>query len=126
MPITSHINKSKDLTIFTATDTLIFDEAMSEIKNFYDGDHPTQYVLWDLSKITENLITLEQMDKIVAFQPIVEREKRESGKTAILLQDGLHWKLARALAKENNRLEAKHSVLVFSSEDAAYKWLDES
>ena len=38
MQITKQIDKSKDLTVFTAKGVLTFDDAMSVVKAFYDGD----------------------------------------------------------------------------------------
>jgi hypothetical protein len=44
MPIKVHIDKSKDLTVFTAKGVLSFDDAMPVVKAFYDGD-PTRHVI---------------------------------------------------------------------------------
>ena len=38
MQITAQIDKSKDLKVFMAKGVLTFDDAMSVVKAFYDGD----------------------------------------------------------------------------------------
>jgi hypothetical protein len=38
MQITAQIDKSKDLKVFMAKGVLTFDDAMSVVKGFYDGD----------------------------------------------------------------------------------------
>jgi len=123
MPITTHIDKSEDITTFIVTGVLSYDEVMTVVEGFYTGE-PTKYVLWNLIEATENQLSPEQINNVISFQPRFKR-KRESGKTAIIAQDGLLWGLSRRLAIESNKLEARYTVLVFNSEHAAYRWLDE-
>ena len=123
MPTTTHINISKDLTAFKVKGILSFEEVMSNIKDFYDRD-PTKNVLWDLLDVSENLITLEQMEKIISFPPRFKGEG-QSGKTAIVAQNSFLMGLANVLGMENNLLKAPYTVMVFNSLDSAYKWFDE-
>ena len=60
MPITSHIDRSKNLTIFKVTGILSFDMAFPGIEAFYDGD-PTRPVLWELIDTTDIHITSEEV-----------------------------------------------------------------
>ena len=123
MPITTHIDKSKDLTIFTVKGLLVFDEVMRTAQEFYDGS-PTKNVLCDLSKTRKSLLTIKQLDQIVSFQPRFEGE-REPGKSAIVVQDNFISGLSNVLGTQNNMSGAAYTVMVFSSKDTAYKWLDE-
>ncbi len=109
MSITTHLDKTIDLTVFTITGVLAFDEVMSTVKDFYDGD-PTKHVLWDLLEVTENLIPLEQAEKIVTFQPRFEG-KRELGKTAIVAQDQFLYGISNVLGTQNNLLETSSTVM---------------
>jgi len=62
MPIKVPIDKSKDLTVFTAKGVLSFDDAMPVVKAFYDGD-PTRHVIWDTTDTTEVQLTAEEVKK---------------------------------------------------------------
>ena len=96
---------------------------MSNIKDFYDGD-PTKNVLWDLLDVSKNLITLEQMEKIIIFPPRLKNEG-QSGKTALVAQNSFLMGLANVLGMENNLIEAPYTVMVFNSLDSAYNWFEE-
>jgi len=123
MPIKTTIDKSKDLTTFVVTGVLTYEKVMAAVEAFYAGE-TTKHVLWDLTETKENQLSLEQMDEVISFQPRFEGN-RESGKTAIVAQDSLLWGLSRTIAKESNRLDALYTVMVFSTEGAAYPWFDE-
>jgi hypothetical protein len=123
MPITSHIDKAKDLTVFTVTDVLSFDKVMPVIKTFYDGD-PTKHVLWDLIDTTDVQITSEEVETIVNFGPRYEG-KRASGKTAFVAQKDIFFGLSRMFEIQSSIRKAPYPIMVFRSRDEAYQWLDE-
>ncbi len=123
MPITSHIDKAKDLTVFTATGVLSFDKVLPVVKAFYDGD-PTKHVLWDLIDITDVQLTSEEVEAIANFRPRYEGQ-RASGKTAFVAQKDILFGLSRMFEIRSSVGEAPHSIMVFRSIDEAYKWLDE-
>jgi len=124
MPITSRIDKNRDLTIFIVTGRLSYDEVMTEVEAFYKGE-TTKHVLWDFLKTTERQITVEQAEKILSLKQRYEGESG-SGKTAVVAHERFFYGLSRTFAMQSNLLKARYTVMVFSSRDTAYKWFDES
>lgn len=123
MPITSYVDKAKDLTVFTATGVLSFDQAMPLVKDFYDGD-PTKHVLWDLTDIEEVQLTSEEIRAIVNYGPRYEG-KRASGKTAFVVQKDFLFGLSRMFEIQSSMKEIPYQINVFRNIDEAYQWLDE-
>ena len=93
MPITSHIDRIKDLAIFKVTGFLSFDIAFPVVEAFYDAD-PTSHVLWDLIDTTDIEFTTEEILEIVKFKPRYQG-KRKSGKTAFVAQKDILFGLSR-------------------------------
>jgi len=124
MPITSHIDKDRDLTIFKATGVLSFDMVLPVVKAFYEGD-PTRHVLWDLIDTTDTQFTSEEILSIVRLKPRYEG-KRELGKTAFVAQKDLFFGLSRMFEIQSGIQEAPYPIMVFRSLYEAYQWLDES
>lgn len=124
MPITSHIDKAKALTIFKVTGVLSFDSAFPVVKAFYDGD-PTMHVLWDLTDTTDVQFTSEEVLLMVRFKPRYEG-KRELGKTAFVAQKDILFGLSRMFEIQSGIEEAPYPIMVFRSLYEAHQWLDES
>ena len=123
MSITSHIDKNKDLTVFTVTGILSFDKVMPIIKDFYDGD-PTKNVLWDLNDIKEVQLTSEEVRAIVSYEPRFEG-KRSSGKTAFVVQKDVLFGMSRMFEIQSSMKNIPYEIEVFRNRDEAYQWLDE-
>jgi hypothetical protein len=124
MPITSHIDKAKDITIFKVTGVLSFDIVLPVVKSFYDDD-PTNHVLWDLIDTTEVQLTSEEVEAIAKFSPRYEG-KRAVGKTAIVAQKDIFFGLSRMFEIQSNINEAPYPIMVFRSMSEAHQWIDES
>ena len=123
MEITKHIDKSKELTVFTVKGVLNFDDTMPVVKAFYDGD-PTKHVIWDMSDITEIHLTSEEVEKIATFPPRIEG-KRELGKTAFVAQKDILFGLSRMFEAYSSIVNSPYPIMVFRSIEEAYKWIDE-
>ncbi|HSQ85074.1 MAG TPA: hypothetical protein VLM43_10140 [Desulfobacterales bacterium] len=123
MQITTQIDKSKDLTVFTVKGVLSFDNAMPVIKAFYEGD-PTKHVVWDMTNITEVQLTSEEVIKIATFGPRTEG-KREIGKTALVAHKDILFGLSRMFETHSDMVNSPYPVMVFRSIEQAYKWLVE-
>ncbi len=122
MSITSHIDTAKDLTTFTVTGVLSFDEVMPEIEAFHTGE-PTKHVIWDLLAATDVQFTSEQVERVATYQPPYDG-KKEAGKSAIVAREDFLFGLSRMFETQNNLTEAPYTVMVFRSIDEAYQWLD--
>ena len=125
MPIKTDIDKSRDLTTFTVTGVLTFDEVMPVVEAFHTGD-PTEYALWDLLEITDVHFTSEQVVTIAGYQQPVQEGKRATGKIAIVAPEDHLYGLSRMLETHNELMEASYTIGAFRSKTDAYKWLDET
>jgi len=123
MSITSHIDKTKDLTIFTVTGVLSTDKVLPVIKAFYNGD-PTKHVLWNLIDTSDVLLTSEEVKSIAHFRPRYDG-KREPGKTALVAQNDILFGLSRMFGIRSDMEGAPYTIMVFRNNDEAYKWFDE-
>jgi hypothetical protein len=123
MPITAQIDKSKDLTVFTAKGVLSFENAMPVVKAFYDGD-PTKHVIWDMTDTAEVQFTSEEVIKIATFEPRI-KGKRALGKTAFVAQKDILFGLSRMFEIHSGMVNSPYPVMVFRDIEQAYNWLDE-
>jgi len=123
MPITQYKDNARDLTVFKATGTLRFEEAMPVIKSFYEGE-PTQHVLWDLTGISDILLTSKEVESIVAYLPRYDG-KRPGGKTAFVVQEDLVYGMSRMFQIQNELRNSPYQVEIFHTIEEATKWLDE-
>jgi hypothetical protein len=124
MPISLHIDKIKDLSIFKATGVLSFDMAFPVVQTFYEGD-PTRHVLWDLIGVTQIDFSSEEIATLVRFKPRY-KGKRKLGKTAFVAQSDIHFGLARMFEIQSSIQDAPFPIMVFRSLSGAHQWLDES
>ena len=123
MPIASHIDKAKDLTIFTVTGVFAFGEMLIVVDAFYEGN-PTKHVLWNLNETTDVLLTPEEVERIITYQPRFDG-KREAGKTAFVAQDAALFEIARMFEIKSESIQAPYPIMAFRSKDEASQWLDE-
>jgi len=123
MPIFSHTDASRDLTIFAVSGPLRYSEVLAEVKNFYAGE-TTRFVLWDFLKTTANRISPEQAEKLLLLKERYDGKLAE-GKTAIVAQNNFFYGLSRTLALQSNLQEARYTIMVFNNRETAHKWFDE-
>ena len=123
MPITSQINEERQLTVFTATGELSFDEVRNAITSFYEADH-TLNVLWDMREATARELSSRQVEQIA--QLLEEYGGRSKGvRTAIVTPTDLNYGLSRMLVSLVEIREENHPVLmkVFRTMDEALSWI---
>jgi hypothetical protein len=111
------------LTVFKVTGELLYDEAISVVKSFYEGQ-PTENVIWDLSDITEIQLTSEQIESIVSLsQGFISA--RSKGKTAFVAQKDFVYGLSRMFNTLGEIMGSPFQRWVFKSMEEAYQWLSE-
>ena len=123
MPISSRTDPSNDLTVFTASGVLTFEEQMAAFKEFYEGE-PTKNVVLDLRNITGKRISSDELRRIIAFIKL-HKDKRGPGKTALIAKTDLDFGLSRmsdALAESEG---VPWKIRAFRSMGDAVKWLTE-
>jgi len=123
MPISSHIDEAKGLTVFKVTGMLRYDELLTVVKSFYAED-PTKHVLWDMIDATEIQVTSKEVETIANFRLRFEG-KRTWGKTAIVAQKDIIFGLSRMFQIQSDVQQAPYPVKVFRSIDAANQWIEE-
>jgi hypothetical protein len=95
MAIDIKVDRSKQLTIFTGTGELSFDEITKNIASFYDSS-PTLNALLDVNHASMNTISLSQIEQIAELLQRL-RIARKGGRTAIVAATDLNFGLARML-----------------------------
>lgn len=123
MPINSHIDETKKLTVFKATGVLRYDEIISTVKSFYESK-PTENVLWDLSEITETQLTSEQVETIAGFDLRYEGT-RPKGKTALVAPKDEVFGLSRMFGTLSEVQDIPFHLNIFREIEQAYQWLSE-
>jgi hypothetical protein len=123
MPITSRVDEEKQLTIFTGTGELSFDEVRDAITSFYEGGHSLK-VLWDLRAAMAREISSGQVEQIARL--LDEHRGRSKGvKTAIVTPTDLNFGLSRMLISFMEIREERYPAFmkVFRNMDEAVSWL---
>jgi len=124
MPITVDTDPGRDLTIYTATGLIAFEEVLFALKAFYEGE-PTRNMLIDLTNLPEILISSEEIRELASFQ-LRFQGNRTAGKTAILATTDSHLDLATSFEDQNAIQGSPHAVRIFKRMDSAISWIDES
>ena len=123
MPISSEIDLDKDIKIFTASGKLTFDEAMLEIKKFYD--QPTKNVMWDLRNVSDVKLSTEEVIEMAGLDQRTESSSRIDGKTAIVASQDLIFGLGRMFQSLSEFNAVPFDVMIFRSINEAQDWLDD-
>jgi len=123
MPISSKIDLDNDIMIFTATGKMTFDEAMLEVKKFYD--QPTKNVMWDLRNVSDLKFSTEEVIELAGFDQRAESSSRIDGKTAIVASQDLIYGLGRMFQSLSEFNAVPFAVMIFRSMEEAREWLDD-
>ena len=123
MPISTKTDRSKDLTVFTATGELTFAGQIAAMKEFYEGN-PTKNELWDLRGITGSRISSEELLQVTLFTKQYGH-KRQGGKSAMVMNSDLDYGLGRMSGTYGETEQLPWEVMAFRSIDEALAWLDE-
>ena len=124
MPITVDTDPNRDLTIYTATGLIEFEEVLFALKAFYEGE-PTRKMLIDLTNLPEIQISPQEIQELASFQLRFDGN-RATGKTAILATADSHLGLARVFEDQNAIQGSPHAFRIFKSMDSAISWIHES
>ncbi len=123
MPVSVKSDPHNDLTVFTASGVLTFDEVMETLREFYDA-YPTRKVLWDLRAVTVQSITADELRQAVSFIKLHE-DKRPQGRTALVGSTDLDSGLSRMGDAFADAGGIPWKIRVFRSMEEAMKWLGE-
>jgi len=127
MPITSEVEKTKNLTIYTLTGELTLDEILNALKSFWEAHTLTLNLLWDARSAKVSQLKSEEVAKITGFigQYKHRFEERKGGKAAIVASSNLQYGLSRILGTFYEIEGFPTQLRIFRIMDEAMEWLDE-
>jgi hypothetical protein len=127
MPITSEVDKTKNLTIYTLTGELTLDEIQNAIKSFWEAHALTLNGLWDARHAKLTNFKSSYMDSITALigQYTHRFEERKGGKTAVVASSDLQYGLSRILGTLYEIENFPTQLKIFRIIDEAMEWLDQ-
>ena len=127
MPITSQVDKSKNLTIYTLTGELTIDEIHEAVKSFWEAHELTLNALWDARRAKLTNLESSDMESITAFigQYTHRFEERKGGKSAVVASSDLQYGLSRILGTLYEIKDFPTKLQTFRQMDEAMEWLDQ-
>jgi hypothetical protein len=127
MPITSQVDKTKNLVIYTLTGELTLDDIQSTIKSFWEAHELTLNALWDARRAKLTNLESSDMESITAFigQYTHRFEERKGGKSAVVASSDLQYGLSRILGTLYEIKDFPTKLQTFRQMDEAMEWLDQ-
>jgi len=128
MPITSQVDKTKNLVIYTLTGELTLDDIQSTIKSFWEAHELTLNALWDARRAKLTNLESSDMESITAFigQYTHRFEERKGGKSAVVASSDLQYGLSRILGTLYEIKDFPTKLQIFRQMDEAMEWLDQN
>jgi len=125
MPVTSKIDKKRNLTIFTLSGELTIDEILGALKSFWEDRELTLNTLWDTQNAIVTNLKLPDIENIAGFigQNRNRFEERKDGKAAIVAPTDLQYGLSRILGTLYERENVPIKLQPFRTMDEAIQWL---
>jgi hypothetical protein len=127
MPITSQIDRTKNLTLYTLIGELTLDEIQNAIKSFWEAHDLTLNALWDVRSAKLTHLKSSDMESIAALigQYAHRFEERKGGKSAIVASSDLQYGLSRILGTFYEIEDFPTQLKIFRIMDEAIQWLDQ-
>jgi len=127
MPITSQVDKTKNLTIYTLTGELTLDDIQSTLKAFWEAHELTLNTLWDARNAKLTNLESSDMERITALigQYTHRFEERKGGKSAVVASSDLQYGLSRILGTLYEVEDFPTQLKIFRIKDEAVEWLDQ-
>ncbi len=127
MPITSQVDKTKNLVIYTLTGELTLDDIQSTIKSFWEAHELTLNALWDARRAKLTNLESSDMESITAFigQYTHRFEERKGGNTAVVASSDLQYGFSRILGTLYEIKDFPTKLQTFRQMDEAMEWLDQ-
>jgi len=127
MPITSQVDKTKKLIIYTLTGELTLDEIQSTIKSFWEAHELTLNALWDARSAKLTNLKSSDMESLTALigQYRHRFKERKGGKSAIVASSDLQYGLSRIVGAFYTIENFPTQLQTFRQIDEAMEWLDQ-
>jgi len=126
MPITSHVDKTKNLIIYTLTGEPTLDDIRSKIKSFWEAHALALNALWDVrqAKLTDLKSSDGSITALIG-QYTHRFEERKGGKSAVVASSDLQYGLSRILGALYEIKDFPTQLKIFRIMDEAFEWLDQ-
>ena len=122
MPLTYEIDRSKDLTIFTAAGEVTYNEFLNAVDSYIKAG-PTRYEILDcLNSTGWETVTFEQIKQVI--QREASRSSRNNWQTAIVVSSNIGLTLTRIYQGMTEVETTPQQAKVFRSLEDAYLWLN--
>jgi len=127
MPITSQVDKTKKLIIYTLTGELTLDEIQSTIKSFWEAHELTLNALWDARSAKLTNLKSSDMESLTALigQYRHRFKERKGGKSAVVASSDLQYGLSRIVGAFYTIENFPTQLQTFRQIDEAMEWLDQ-
>lgn len=121
MLVKTEVDHEKQLTVKTVTGNPSFEESMTAFRQFYEGNL-TKKVLWDFRKASLYRISSNHIEIILDYIR-QHAEKRDGGKTAILISKDLEYGMSRMIQSLIELKGIPIETEIFRSIKEAVHWL---
>ena len=127
MPITSKVDKRRNLTTYALTGELTLDDIQSTLKAFWEAHELTLNTLWDARSAKLTNLESSDMESITAFIGLYTHrfEERKGGKSAVVASSDLQYGLSRILGTLYEIEDFPTQLKIFRIKDEAVEWLDQ-
>lgn len=124
MPINYDINRSENLTIFTLSGEVSFQDFTVSL-TLYGKSGPTLFELYDVSALSGRRLSSDEMDMLAGYLSRFSDVRPKGSKTAIVASEDLNFGLSRMLSilMEGRTV---YNIQAFRNIDKAKKWLTKS
>jgi hypothetical protein len=118
-----HVDSKKQLTIYTVTGEVTWNEIADALENYYSND-PTVGVLWDFRAIDTSDLSRRELINILSVAKKYAHQ-RKNGKTAIVVSNDLSFGISRMYKSYAEIYEHPIDHRITKDYDEAMKWLVE-
>lgn len=127
MPITSQVDKTKNMVIYTLTGELTLDEIQSTIQSFWEAHELTLNALWDARSAKLTNLKSSDMESLTALigQYRHRFKERKGGKSAVVASSDLQYGLSRIVGAFYEIENFPTQLRTFRQMDEAIQWLDQ-
>ena len=121
MPISYAIDRSRDLTIFTLSGVMGYQEFISALTD-YGSKGPTFYELYDLRSITGKRLTSGEINSLADFLSRHPDLRPAGNKTAVVVSEDVDYGFSRMISilTEDSTV---YDIEVFRDVEEGWRWL---
>jgi hypothetical protein len=122
MPMTFETDRSKDLTVFTITGSVTYEEFRRTLVSYAEAG-TTNLEIYDLRESATGSFTSDQIRQLVEDAKGSVHSRSKGSKTALVVGKDIHYGTSRVYQAFAEMESLTWGVEVFRSLDEAYEWL---